>query len=520
MSVTVGAVLKKVAVTLLSDRNVRKKLGVAAGTAVTVALLPALFLAALGGKLSEASTLSWDNNSEFAEMLSDSQKSLLVQDKMNGNIIEQQLSKLNLKEQTVKAQMIFMTYFKDTANFGGNFFAEYCGCFKEKDDKKLIALLTAKYKVNIGYEEFMRSYSVITNANINKYLFVNMNIKNNIDLAAWANNSCGTRWGCVPHADGNVLTEKKYSALKKKYPKEFSDKCYKWVGRRAVDNLSLLYSYLGYDPESREIKPDDFEKNVQELLSSADKKGDISSLPDTVGTVLANGDTLGIYVGDGNVVYAKSVEDGVVREEVSDGKWQSWFECPDIEYGQISSFNSDIKFEEYDPSQKNNLGLVQWAIEAHNNGWGYVYGTYGNVLTEDLLLDRAAACGCEVTDYMDFIRENWMGKRVADCVGLIKGYGWYDSKSGEIRVGSNGMADVGANAMFANAEIKGTIDTIPEVPGLAVWVDGHIGIYIGNGEVVEAMNTLRGVTRTQLAGREWTHWLQIPYIKYYKENKK
>ena len=413
-----------------------------------------------------------------------------------------------------------MTYFKDTANFGGNFFAEFCGCFKEKDDKKLIALLAAKYKVNIGYEEFMRSYSVIANANINKYLFVNLNIKNNIDLAAWARNACDSRWGCVPHTDGSMLTDKKFRALKKKYPKEFSDKCDKWVGRRAVDNLSLLYSYLGYDPESREIKSDDFEKNVQELLSSADKKGDISSLPDTVGTVLANGDTLGIYVGDGNVVYAKSVEDGVVCESVSDGKWQSWFECPDIEYGQISSFNSDIKFEEYDPSQKNNLGLVQWAIEAHNNGWGYVYGTYGNVLTEDLLLDRAAACDCEVTDYMDFIRENWMGKRVADCVGLIKGYGWYDSKSGEIRVGSNGMADVGANAMFANAEIKGTIDTIPEVPGLAVWVDGHIGIYIGNGETIEAANTLRGVMRSQLAGREWTHWLQIPYIKYYKESEK
>ncbi len=82
------------------------------------------------------------------------------------------------------------------------------------------------------------------------------------------------------------------------------------------------------------------------------------------------------------------------------------------------------------------------------------------------------------------------------------------------------MMDVGANGMFANATVKGTIDTIPEVPGLAVWVDGHIGIYIGNGEVIEAMNTLRGVTRTQLAGREWTHWLQIPYISYVEEKEK
>ena len=520
MSITVGAVLKKAAVSLLCDRDGRKKAAVILGTAVTVAILPALFLSALGGKLSEASELSRDNNTEFVQSLSDKNKSEIARDKANGSVIEQQLSKLNLKEQTVKAQMIFMTYFRNAADTSGNFFAEFCDMFKERDDKKLIGLVAAKYKVDIGYEEFMRSYSVISNANINKYLFVNPNIKNNIDLAAWAKNACDTDWGCVPHADGNVLTDERYKVLKKKYPQEISDKCDKWVGRRSVDNLSLLYSYLGYDPESRLIKPDDFKKKPRELLPSANKKGDISSLPDTVGTVLVNGDTLGIYVGDGNVVYAKSVEDGVVCESVSDGKWQSWFECPDIEYGQIGSFNRDIQFEEYDPSQKNNLGLVQWAIEAHNNGWGYVYGTYGNVLTEDLLLDRAAACGCEVTDYMDFIRENWMGKRVADCVGLIKGYGWYDSKSGEIRVGSNGMADVGANAMFANAEIKGTIDTIPEVPGLAVWVDGHIGIYIGNGEVVEAMNTLRGVTRTQLAGREWTHWLQIPYIKYYKEKKK
>ena len=128
---------------------------------------------------------------------------------------------------------------------------------------------------------------------------------------------------------------------------------------------------------------------------------------------------------------------------------------------------------------KNNLDLVRWAIQAHENGWGYVYGTYGNVLTESLLQDRASVFGGQVTSYMDFIRSNWMGKRTADCVGLIKGYGWYDSVSGEIVVGSNGMMDVTANGMFDAATVKGTIDTIPEVPGLAVWHQGHIGIYIG-----------------------------------------
>ena len=120
-------------------------------------------------------------------------------------------------------------------------------------------------------------------------------------------------------------------------------------------------------------------------------------------------------------------------------------------------------------------------------------------------------------EYMGFIRGNWLGKRTADCVGLIKGYGWYNAETGIITVGSNGMEDVGANKMFENATVKGTIDTIPEVPGLAVWSDGHIGIYIGNDEVIEAMNTRKGVTRTKLEGHEWTHWLQIPYISYVEE---
>ena len=68
--------------------------------------------------------------------------------------------------------------------------------------------------------------------------------------------------------------------------------------------------------------------------------------------------------------------------------------------------------------------------------------------------------------------------------------------------------------MYENATEKGSIDSMPEIPGLAVWHTGHIGIYIGNGEVIEAMGTRYGVVRTYLDDGSWTHWLKIPYITY------
>ena len=76
------------------------------------------------------------------------------------------------------------------------------------------------------------------------------------------------------------------------------------------------------------------------------------------------------------------------------------------------------------------------------------------------------------------------------------------------------MPDIAANQMYYSAVESGTIDTIPEIPGLAVWHDGHIGVYIGDGWVIEAAGTKYGVIKTELKGRGWTHWLKVPYISY------
>lgn len=167
-----------------------------------------------------------------------------------------------------------------------------------------------------------------------------------------------------------------------------------------------------------------------------------------------------------------------------------------------------------DPSTKNNLDLVQWAIAAEKAGWGYVWGACGQVLTESALASKVSQYPNEVGGQEDFIRTHWLGRRCADCVGFIKGYGWLDAETQEIEYGTNGMPDIGADAMYANATEKGMIDTIPEIPGLAVWHEGHIGIYVGNGQVIHASGTKIGVIQTPIGASGWTHWLKIPYINY------
>ncbi|MCD8254506.1 MAG: hypothetical protein LUC36_03040 [Oscillospiraceae bacterium] len=215
--------------------------------------------------------------------------------------------------------------------------------------------------------------------------------------------------------------------------------------------------------------------------------------------------------------------------------YAEYFEPEQTDYSGDSSYAGDAEHgTEYDneidisafvsPATKNNLDLAAYAIQAWRNNWGYVWGTYGGVLTESLFEYKLRQYPDGVGKYEDYIRANWLGRRTTDCVGLIKGYGWLDTDSLTINYATNGMPDYSADQMYLSAvnagklgEDYGSIDSIPEIAGLAVWKEGHIGVYIGGGYVVEAMGTKYGVVKTALADRSWQAWCKIPYISYMEE---
>lgn len=223
-----------------------------------------------------------------------------------------------------------------------------------------------------------------------------------------------------------------------------------------------------------------------------------------------------LYTTETESVYDKiSAKYGVTFTDDDKAQLDALYGATPVRYTPPPPDESAINVSAFvSPSTKNSGDLAVYALNAYESGWGYVFGTYGNILTESLLSAKISQYPDKVGVHKSTIRELWFGKRTADCIGLIKGYAWYEVSTGIFIYQNNGMPDIGADTMYANATVTGTIDTLPETPGLAVWNKGHIGIYVGGGHVVHAANTNAGVVKTRVSDSPWTHWLEIPYISY------
>lgn len=117
-----------------------------------------------------------------------------------------------------------------------------------------------------------------------------------------------------------------------------------------------------------------------------------------------------------------------------------------------------------------------------------------------------------------------------DCIGLIKGvlWGWNGDTAktyGGAKYIANGVPDKGANSMIKLCKEVSTDFTKIE-PGEVVWMDGHIGVYIGDGLAVESTPSWKdGVQITAVgniayklgySARMWTKHGKLPYVDYTK----
>lgn len=167
-----------------------------------------------------------------------------------------------------------------------------------------------------------------------------------------------------------------------------------------------------------------------------------------------------------------------------------------------------------------NIGLLENTIKCYKNSNYYIYGTYGQKLTLELVNSK-------IRQYPRFYRtqsrinnaRNAVGryKYAYDCVGLIKCYLF----GGFGNVKYNSKYDLSANGMYNKCTEKGKIKNIPNIKGLLVWMDGHIGVYDGEKYTYEC--TVSGGTfriiKTVAKTRGWTNWGKCAYIKYEDDKK-
>lgn len=118
-----------------------------------------------------------------------------------------------------------------------------------------------------------------------------------------------------------------------------------------------------------------------------------------------------------------------------------------------------------------------------------------------------------------------------DCVCLIKGilWGWDANKlktyGGAIYQKDN-IPDYDAKQFFNLCRNKSSVfDNI--IPGAMVWMEGHCGVYVGEGKVIESTPKWNNCVQYSNLGniglqtgnfRNWTKWGLIPFVDYSEED--
>ena len=171
--------------------------------------------------------------------------------------------------------------------------------------------------------------------------------------------------------------------------------------------------------------------------------------------------------------------------------------------------------------------LVEKFKYALENRWGYIWGTAGVYWTEsrqkqkvDYMTNKYGTSWKKNSEAKQDNYYNaavygskWIGHTVADCSGM---FAWAFSKlGGSIAHGSNSIYD-----RYCTKKGKLTDDLKKSIlPGTAVFTGtekthGHIGLYAGNGKVIEAANTQAGVCTSNITEKKWTFYGELDGVNY------
>ena len=129
--------------------------------------------------------------------------------------------------------------------------------------------------------------------------------------------------------------------------------------------------------------------------------------------------------------------------------------------------------------------------------WKYVFGAKGEILTREQIRNKQKQWGKDKVWDSDL---NKAGYICSDCSGLI---------SSLTKIVRN------AQGYYNTAVEKKSIDEKnPSMRGWAVWKNGHIGIYDGNGGYYAMENSKENAVHKNLTQNSFTHIIKLCDVDY------
>lgn len=185
-------------------------------------------------------------------------------------------------------------------------------------------------------------------------------------------------------------------------------------------------------------------------------------------------------------------------------------------------FPSVAVLEQPKPRNCTAKGLVKYVKKLLTQTTVYLFGTMGTYVTpENVEAKQKQYPEWYTKERVEDLKryypyEGFVG---FDCSGLIKSYYF-----GGIGVPLySPEKDLNSQRMLECAEKKGTMQTLPEIPGVCLYMKDHVGVYVGNGKVVECTPSAQfgnGVVMTKLEARPWEQWFYCPFVSYEQDGRK
>lgn len=173
--------------------------------------------------------------------------------------------------------------------------------------------------------------------------------------------------------------------------------------------------------------------------------------------------------------------------------------------------------------------FIKMFQKALNSNTVYALGMWGQVINDSIITSKTRQypsfyTSARVAQLNSLKGKNYFG---FDCVCLVKSvlWGWEGNpakSNGGAKYASNGVPDIGADTIITKCKNVST-DFSKIVPGALVWMKGHVGVYIGDGQCIECTtNWTSKVLQSTLKNngvkgqfeRTWTKWGLLPYVDY------